>query len=569
MRILGIGPDIWISSAALIEDGRVVAAAPEERFNRQKMSSAFPSQAIEYCLRQARCSLDSIDCIAVAWNPGDHIKSASRRYTNDNRWRGEFLVSTPAALLNHMGNPNVWGMEEIIHSAGKDTRVVFVSHHMAHAANAFFLSPFKDAAVFTADGHGEAETCTFCLGHDNKIETLETISLPHSLGLFYGAFTQYLGFKPDSDEWKVMALASYGTKGTNSYYPLVRSLMNLIPDGTLELDLTYFSYYLFDNKPTMFTDKLVRLLGQPRHRNDPISQRHYDIAGAVQSVFEETSTHMLRHLHSITGQSNLALAGGCVMNSVYNGKILECAPFDQIFISSCPDDSGASVGAALYLNHCTMGNEARHPQEDNYWGPEYSTQEIEDTLLKFKVPFQRCEDITSVAAELLTDGKLIGWFQGRMEFGQRALGNRSILADPRDASIKDQVNAAVKYRESFRPFAPSILEEHTHEWFEAPPNMTVPYMEKVYPVKEHKRGQIPAVVHVDGTGRLQTVSRLTNPRFYELIQRFYEATGVPVVLNTSFNLNGEPIVESPTDAIRTFYSCGLDALILDTFLVKK
>ena len=569
MKILGIAPDVWISSAALIEDGRVVAGAAEERFNRRKMSSAFPEQAIDYCLKQANCTLGSVDRIAVAWNPGVHITSANRRFVDNMRWRGEYLSSTPAAILSQKGNPEVTGIEQIIHLSEGDTQVVYVNHHMAHAANAFLMSPFSDAAILTADGRGEEETCTFCVGHNNQIDKLQVINLPHSIGLLYSAITEFVGFKPHSDEWKVMALASYGEGQGNKYYPLVRSLINLLPNGSFELDLSYFAYYMFDNKPNMYSSKLIELLGPPRGRDEPIERRHHNIAQAMQLVFEETFTHMLNHLHQETGQTNLTLSGGCVMNSVYNGKVLQATPFENLFITSCPDDSGVSVGAALYVYNCMLGQTPRYIQEHNFWGPEYSAESIEESLRGFKIPFEYYEDISSVAANLLKDGTLVGWFQGRMEFGQRALGSRSILADPRDPRMKDLVNAAVKYRESFRPFAPAILEEKAQDWFDMPDGDKVPYMEKVYPVKADKRDLIPAVVHVDGSGRLQTVSKTIDPLFYDLIQSFGQLTGVPVVLNTSFNLNGEPIVATPADAIRTFYCCGMDALVLGHYLIKK
>jgi carbamoyltransferase len=568
MKILGIGDDVWISSAALIEDGYVVAAAPEERFNRRKMSKVFPDRAIDFCLRQAGCGLDVVERIVVAWNPGAHIRSASSRYIGTPRWRGEYLVNVPGNILSQFGSPEVNGMAEHIHMTGRDTRIDFVNHHLAHAASAFFPSPFDKAAILTVDGRGEEETCTWSLAQDNQIKKLQAVYMPHSLGLMYGTFTEYLGFRPHSDEWKVMALAPYGKKG-NAYYPRIRALVNLLDDGRFELDLSYFAYYFFDRQPTMYTSKLTELLGPSRNRSDSIEQRHCDIAWTLQQVFEETFAHMLVRLHSLTGESRLAIAGGCAMNSVYNGKIAETSPFKEVFISSCPDDSGVSVGAALYGYHCLLGGQKRYVQEHNYWGPSYSTKEIEDTLRKYKIRAEYHNDIVREAARLLSKGKLMGWFQGAMEFGQRALGNRSILADPRDAHVKDLVNAAVKYRESFRPFAPAILEERAREYCELPPGVTVPFMEKVYPVRPDKRELIPAVVHVDGTARLQTVSRQTNPRFYDLIWYFGQLTGVPVLLNTSFNLNGEPIVCSPTDAIRTFYSCGLDALVLGDYLVLK
>ena len=546
----------------------MVAAAAEERFNRQKMSTVFPHQAIDYCLSAAGCDLEEIDRIAVPWNPGAHIRSASSRYTGTLRWRGEYLVNTPGALLRQLGSPEVTGVEELFYTEKGETRISFVNHHMAHAASAFFLSPFERAAILTVDGRGEDQTSTWCVGRGSQIEKLQAVDLPHSLGLMYGTFTQYLGFRPDSDEWKVMALASYAGGG-NEYDPRVRGLVNLLDDGRFELDLSYFSYYLFDRQPTMYTSKFVDMLGPPRARDAPIEQRHSDIAGALQRVFEETCTHMLNHLHTLTGESRVAVAGGSTMNSVYNAKIQDTTPFEQVFVPSCPDDSGVSIGAALYVYHRLLGGEERHHPEHNYWGPCYSSKEIEETLRKYQIPAKPHDDIALVAARLLSEGKLVGWFQGAMEFGQRALGNRSILGDPRDAGTKDRVNAAVKYREGFRPFAPAVLEEYANEYFELPQGVTVPFMEKVYPVRPSKRDLIPAVVHVDGTGRLQTVSKHTNPEFYNLIRHFAELTQVPVVLNTSFNLNGEPIVCSPTDAIRTFYSCGLDALVLGRWLVQK
>lgn len=568
MKVLGLAPDVWISSAALIEDGRIIAGAAEERFNRQKMSKAFPAQALDYCLRQAGCTLNDVDVIAVPWNPGAHIRSASSRFVGSARWRGEYLVNLPAALLKHLGSPEVRQIDQLVTLPGKELRLTFVNHHSAHAAGAFFLSPFDEAAILTVDGRGENETVTWSHGRGAEIRKLQAVGFPHSLGELYSAVTQYLGFKPYQDEWKVMALAAYGQPG-NDYYPRIRGLIRNLDDGGFELDLSYFTYYLFDMQPAMYSAKLEHLLGPARGAGDPLDQRHRDIACALQQVYEETLGHLLGRLHALTGSSRVVLAGGCAMNSVYNGKIQDMTPFQELFISSCPDDSGVSVGAALYAYHCLSGGRLREKPEHNYWGPDFSDREIEDALAKAKVRGCRHSNIAEVAARLLAEGKLLGWFQGRMEFGQRALGNRSILADPRQAQVKDLVNAAVKYRESFRPFAPAVLEEHAHEYFELPKGVTVPFMEKVYPVRAAMRDRIPAVVHVDGSGRLQTVSRQTNPAFYDLIRQFQVIAGVPVVLNTSFNLNGEPIVCSPVDAIRTFYSCGLDALVLGQWLIMK
>ncbi|MFC1821658.1 carbamoyltransferase [Thermodesulfobacteriota bacterium] len=568
IRILGISPGIWISSAALIEDGKVLAASTEERFDRQKMSQAFPERAMTYCLNEAGISLNDVDCIVMPWNPGIHIQSGSLRYSKEIRWRGEYLYSIPSYILNKFHLGQVESMEEKICFKDKTISIFFISHHLAHAANAFFLSPFNEAAILTVDGKGEHETCILAMGNGYNIKKLKSISMPYSLGLLYGTVTEYLGFKPDSDEWKIMALASYGDRD-NEYYQKMKDVISLEENGGFELDLSYFNYYLFDKQPTMYSSKMIELLGKPREKGGNIKERHMHIAAALQRVFEESITHLLQDLYEQKKCRNVVLSGGGFMNSVFNGKVLDNSPFEDVFISSCPDDSGTSVGAALYIYHCKYKKDNKNHQLHNYWGPSFSNEEIKDTLDKYKVKYQYYDDIECVAAELITNGSLVGWFQGRMEFGQRALGNRSILANPCIAEMKDTINKAVKYRESFRPFAPAILEEYTEEFFEIKPGILAPFMEKVYPIRKEKQELIPAVVHIDGSGRLQTVSKSINARFYKVIDEFRKLTGIPVLLNTSFNLNGEPIVCTPTDAIRTFFSCGLDYLCMGNYLVAK
>lgn len=569
MRVLGIAPDVWISSAALVVDGVVVAAAAEERFTRQKMTGAFPSSAIRYCLAQAGVDMGGLDAVAVAWNPGVHLRAASGRYTGAMRWRGEYLSAVPGALQGILGHPEIVGMEEHLSFAGGDTsRIVFVNHHLAHAACAFHLSPFERAAVLTVDGRGEKETCCWFRAEKDGLEKLDSVELPHSLGILYSAVTEYLGFKPHSDEWKVMALAAYGSE-SNPALPAVGSLVRLGERGRFELDLSCFEYYLFDQQPRLYSARLVERLGPERRPGQPVEQRHKDIAKALQQVFEDTCVHMLRHLRERTGESCLALAGGAAMNSVFNGKVLERTGFSRVFIPPCPDDTGVSVGAAQHVYRTLAGALPVRVHLHNFWGPEYSDNEIAEELERCKLIAKPMEDVAGETAVLLAEGRLVGWFQGRMEFGQRALGNRSILADPRDARIKDVVNAAVKFREGFRPFAPAILAERAAEYFEMPEGDSVDFMEKVYPVRASKRAEIPAVVHHDGTGRLQTVRREGNPLLHALLERFGKLTGTPVLLNTSFNLNGEPIVMTPRDAIRTFFSCGLDALVMGRWLVVK
>ncbi len=567
MRILGLLSQFWISSAVLLKNGSVVAGAAEERFNREKMSRAFPHQAIRYCLKEEGCAIEDVDYIAFGWNPGIHIRNYNRRFSETFRWHAEFLYNVPNSLFRHRADKRVGHVEQTFNHPKGKTKIIYVTHHLAHAANAFYPSPYKEAAILTVDGRGEDATAFFGVGKNNKISELQTISFPQSLGLIYSSVTQFLGFEAHIDEWKVMALASYGTRD-NAYYKKLKKLCTLKPDGTFEFDLRYFEYYLHD-KPALWGKDLRKLFGEERAPDAPLTKRHYEIAAALQQLTEEVLTHMLHWLFKKTKQKNLVVSGGVFMNSVFNGKIAQLTPFKNVFITSCPDDSGISLGAAAYVHHDILGLPRMRPQEHNYWGPEYTDKQIRADIDKYKLSAKRVANPERHAAELLSQGNIIGWFQGKMEFGQRALGNRSILADPRNPKMKDLVNRVIKYRESFRPFAPSVLEEHTSEYFECGSKDRVPFMERVFQVRKEKQKDIPAVVHVDGSGRLQTVNKKINPRYHKLITEFKEITGIPIVLNTSFNLKGESIVMTPTDAIRTFMSSGLDALIIGDYVLSK
>jgi carbamoyltransferase len=491
----------------------------------------------------------------------------NNRVSHTARWRPEYLYAIPNLILGHTNQPSGEWMEQTLD--GLDVPIHYYDHQLAHAANAFYLSGFEQAAVYTADGRGERETAYWGRADADGFHRLGQVYLPHSLGLLYASVTQYLGFCLDSDEWKVMALAAYGEPG-NRYYQRLRPLVEIDPEtGRFYIDQKYFSYGQPEAYGGRFcTPEFVERFGPPRRACDTIDQRHRDIAWALQRVFEETMAVALTALHRQTGEDRLVAAGGCLMNSVFNGKITRVTPFKELFISSCPDDSGVAVGVALYAYHKLADNPRPVPHRHNYWGPSYDDQ-ILTTVRNYKLGFVELDNPARTAARLLADGLLVGWFQGRMEFGQRALGNRSILADPRRPDAKDMINSAVKYRESFRPFAPAILAERVHEYFDADPGARVPFMEQVYQFRPEVRDQVPAVVHVDGSGRLQTVEREDNERFYDLIKEFEALTGVPIVLNTSFNFNGEPIVATPSDAVRTFYSCGLDALILGDYLIRK
>lgn len=568
MLTLGLAHDLAISSAAVVRNGQVIAAIAEERLNRQKHFKGFPRLAMQECLRIAGAELRDVEAVAVGWNPARQMEFPNQRQSGNARYHPEYLHAVPNMLFGTLRQPSEAQIEQRF--GGQTPRILYYDHQLTHVANAFYLSGFDRAAAFSADGRGERETSTW--GHASRsggIRLHTGVRFPHSLGLFYGSVTQFLGYTPDSDEWKVMALASLG-KPDNEFYQPMRELVEVNADtGHFSVDQRHFSYALPESHGgRFFTPDFVERFGAPRRADEAIGQRHQDIAWALQRVFEECMAEVLTCVHRQVGEERLVAGGGCMMNSVYNGKITRTTPFREVFVSAAPDDSGISVGAALLAYH-QLAAEPRYPDHPhNYWGPAYDN-EIPDTLRRYKIPFRRLEDPACTAAGLLAEGKIVGWFQGRMEFGQRALGNRSILANPCRAETRDQVNAAVKYREGFRPFAPSILAERTEEYFQAEQGARVPFMERVYPFHERVRDQVPAVVHADGTGRLQTVESAQNPLFYSLIREFERLTGHPMVLNTSFNVNGEPIVCTPTDAIRTFYSCGLDALVLGDCLVGK
>ena len=566
MKILSVYPYTHLSSSALVVDGELVAAAAEERFNREKMSTKFPVRSANWCLNSAGLGWEDLDLIAVPWNPMRNINSASRRWVNELTWRGEMLSHVPTEIMRAMDGPAASSMQVRF----GDVRIVYLNHHECHAANGFFLSPFEKADILTIDGHGENDTCLIGIGDGVRIEARKTILYPHSLGLFYGTFTDFLGFRADVDEWKVMALSAFSEK-PNKFDPILQRLISLTENG-FELDLTYFDFYTFDRRPHLFSQKLVDDIGPARKRDEPLDERHYEIASAMQRVFVQAARHLLSVTRRLGGGSgNLVLSGGAAMNSVFNGTLDFIDDYQDNFVSSCPDDSGVAVGAALLAHYRLDEVFERKPQEQmhNYWGPSFSEDQIRETLERFKLRFDHPADLIEEAANALKNGQLIGWFQGAMEFGHRALGNRSILADPSSVDTKDRVNSAVKYREAFRPFAPAVLAERAEELFAMRPGRRVRFMEKVFHVRDEWKDRLGAVTHVDGTGRIQTVEKEVNPLFYDLIAAFDKLTGIPALLNTSFNLNGEPIVCTPEDAVRTFYTCGLDLLIIGPYVVRK
>lgn len=564
MRILGIASDMHLSSAALIDGGRVVAGAAEERFTRDKHTRAFPSRAIEFCLATAGIGLNQVDRIAVSANPAIDLNVPDGRYSGRARWYPEGLYAIPHNLAPLLGAPYRGHTHQSLQTELGAVQIDYVYHHDAHAANAFFLSPFDTAAVLTVDGRGEDCTALRATGSGRTLTTIDSVPYPHSLGLLYGAITDYLGFRIDRDEWKVMGLAAYGDRDSKAYRRM-RELLE-VHDGGFRIDMNYFSYFLRPSRGAV-SDAFLEAFGPARQPGGPLTSRHHDVAAAIQRVLEEALQSLLVDLARHTGLNDLVVGGGTFMNSVFNGKIIAGTPFEKVFISSCPDDSGTSIGAALY-SHCVLANEDRGPaQTHNFYGPAYSQDQIDQALAAAKLRAATCNDPADTAACALAAGQIVGWFQGAMEFGQRALGHRSILADPRDRSMRDRVNQAVKFREPWRPFAPAVLQEHFAAFFGA--ESPVPFMERTLPVSAGTQGLIAAAVHVDGSARPQTVSLEGDPVFHRLISRFHELTGVAAVLNTSFNLAEEPIVCSPQDALRTFYSSGLDVLVLGNKVLTK
>lgn len=568
MLIIGIHNTGIISSAALVADGRIVHGAAEERLTRQKHSKHFPHNAIEACLKSYGAELRDVDCFAIGWNPALNI--AERYRAGFSEWpshAGERFFANPNQLLPRLELEELTTTDQVFFSdGGAKTVISYVNHHLCHAANAYILSGFDEAAILVCDSYGELDTMVFSVGRKGKIENLKCLSFPHSLGGFYSAVTEFLGFRPDHDEWKVMGAAAFGDPAT--YRQAMRKLVVDEADGAFRLDLTWFDHFNFDTR-SMFSRRVEELFGQPR-KGGELDQRHFDIAAAAQERLEEALFRAMAWLKGATGADNLCLSGGVAMNSVFNGKATLEGTFERVYAPFAPDDSGNAIGAALVtaMRHgepVDLGGRLASP----FLGGSFDDDQIKETLERFRLPFETVENPAETAAALLAENNIVGWFQGRSEFGQRALGGRSILADPRDAATKDRVNSAVKFRESFRPFAPAVAAEDVADYFQVPEGTQAGYMEKVFLVRPEKRDAIAAVVHIDGSGRLQTVDKNAQPLFHGLIKAFQARAGVPVVLNTSFNLNGEPIVETPSDAIRTFMTSGMDALIMERQLVVK
>jgi carbamoyltransferase len=594
MNILGISAFYHDSAAAIVVDGEIVAAAQEERFTRKKHDAGFPRHAVAYCLKEAGLSSDQLDFIAFYDKP---LLKFERLLETQ-------LAFAPSGIRSFVMAIPVWLREKLMMRRmirggfpGKTTApLLFMDHHESHAASAFFPSPYEEAAILTLDGVGEWTTTAWGLGRGNKLELKQHLQFPHSLGLLYSAFTYYCGFKVNSGEYKLMGLAPYGSPVyTEAIY---KHLIDLKPDGSFWLNMDYFNYC---QGLTMTNHEFDSLFGgPPRNPESNIEQRHMDLAASIQAITEEIVLRMARDIHEKTRMKYLVLAGGVALNCVANGRLLREGPYEDIWIQPAAGDAGGALGAALLTWHQLLDKprsaNGRDVQKGSFLGPAFAPEQIQSFLEKKGVQFRRVDDEAQAnyVAQLLAEEKVVGWFHGRMEFGPRALGARSIIGDARSPKMQATMNLKIKFRESFRPFAPVVLQEQAHEWFDMREGQESPYMLLVAPVAERRRvaisreqlekmshdpdlrqrvnvvrSTVPAITHVDYSARVQTVDRERNPQFYRVMEAFYKMTGCPVLVNTSFNVRGEPIVCTPEDAYRCFLATEMDALVLENFIILK
>ena len=566
MYTLGISCYYHDSAASLLKDGKVIAAVEEERFSRKKFDDGFPKMAIDWCLKEAEISPENLDSVAFYDKP---VLKFERLLDN-------YIAVAPRGLYSFLNvipkwlHKRLWVKDEISkHLKGFRGDIIFPEHHVSHAAHTFFTSPFDEAAILTVDGVGEWSTTSFGTAHDTTIKLTNDIRWPHSLGLFYSAFTYFLGFKVNEGEYKLMGLSAYGKP---KYYDLImKNLVDVKNDGSIHLNMKYFS---FTYDKVMTNQNFSDLFGiPPRKEDSKAEQVHYDIAASAQLVLEDILLKMANHVHKKTGMKNLCFGGGVALNGVANHRILKDGPFENLHIPPSPGDGGSAIGCAQYLYYChkknkrTIEQNSERVRNNIYVGPSFSDDEIKSFLEENNIDYEYLEreQLLQTTAKLISEQNIVGWYQGKMEWGPRALGNRSILADPRDGKMKNVLNEKIKHREAFRPFAPSILEEYVSEYFDI--DITSPYMLLVVPVKKPEK--IPAVTHVDGTGRLQSVSKNINPLYYDLINEFYKITGVPVIVNTSMNVMGEPIVTSPEEAFKMWARTEMDNLVMGNYLISE
>lgn len=570
MYILGISCFYHDSSAALLKDGKIVAAVQEERFTRKKHDTSFPLNAINYCLESQGIKIEDIDYIGFYEKP----------FLKFERLLYQHLEMFPRSYKTFLANMPSWFKEKlrIIKIVKKKLKykkdILFVEHHMAHAAGSFLPSPFEEAAVLTVDGVGEWTTTSYGFAKGNNINLIKEIKFPSSLGLLYSTITAYLGFSVNNSEYKVMGLAPYGNmnKETNPYYQKLKEVIDVKEDGSYRLNMDFFIYHYKNKMPSK---KLCKLLGSSiRSPESDLSQRHKDIAAALQIILEEVMTKMLNNLYKKTKCENLIIAGGIGLNSVYNGKILKNTKFKNFWCQPDPGDGGTSIGTALYIYNSILKKRREYQLNDAYLGPKFSREEIKEFLEENNIvhtEFKDRNELIKKTSKLIYQNNVIGWFQEGMEWGPRALGARSILSNPCEKNMQEILNLKVKHREKFRPFAPVVCEDDAEKYFECDNPIPIPtdFMLMVYPIKEQWKEKIPAVTHIDGSGRLQTIRRNQNSLYYDLIKEFGKLSKIPILINTSFNIRGEPIVCTPHDAYKCMMGTGIDYLIIDNFLIKR
>ena len=580
MKIIGINAYHADSSACLVIDGKLINAVEEERFTRIKHWAGFPIQSIKFCLENANLKISDIDKISLNFDPNANLLKKIL-----------FIIKKKPSvglILNRLKRKKKYqSIKTILDKEFTDDKfkgdIENIEHHYAHLSSAYHVSPFDKACVLSVDGFGDFASTAWGFGEKNQIKINKKIYFPHSLGIFYQAITQFLGFKNYGDEYKIMGLAPYGKP---TFVNKLKEILQLNSDGTFKLNLDYFNFYKqnFSYKwdageikvEDLYSEKLINLLGEEKTKKNKIDDFHKDLAHSTQKVYEEAFLNILNNLFKKYKNENLCISGGCGMNSVANGKILNNTNFKNIYVQPAAGDAGGSIGAAYASYFKDKKNKKNFQMTHSYWGTSFDDKQILKTINEneIKIKNQNCkhekilddESLCKIVSKMISEGKVVGWFQDKMEWGPRALGNRSILGDPRRADMKDILNIKIKRRESFRPFAPSILREHVKDWFEQEDD--VPFMMKVYQVKKNKRHEIPAVTHVDGSGRLQTVKQETNSKYYNLIKQFYNLTNVPILLNTSFNEN-EPIVSKPEEALDCFLRTKMDVLVLGNNLIQR
>lgn len=561
MNILGISCFYHDSAACLMKDGIVIAAAEEERFTRKKHDISFPINAIKYCLEEGKITIKDINYIGFYEKPllkFERLLSQHLEMFPYSFW--SFYKALPSWLDEKLRVPSI-----IRKKLKYNGDVLFIEHHLAHAASAFLVSPYEEAAILTVDGVGEWATASYGYGKGNDITLLKELRFPNSIGLLYSTITAHLGFSVNNSEYKVMGLSPYGNP---IYYNNFKKIVDVKDDGSIELDMSYFDYHY---KLTMPSKKFVGEFGPIRKPNEEVTQKHKDIAASLQKITEEIIFKMLNHLYNETKMKNLCMAGGVALNSAANGKITKNTPFKNVWIQPAASDAGTSLGTAAYIDNVIFGNKRKYVMKSAYLGPSFSSEYIKNFLDNNHIVYKKFKDdnsLVKLTANLIYNNNVIGWFQGRMEWGPRALGARSILSNASNPQMKDILNLKVKHREHFRPFAPVISKEDVHDYFEIDKDEE-PFMLFVYPFKESKKNLVPSVVHVDGSGRLQTTSKEENKLYYGVIKEFEKLSGVPILVNTSFNIRGEPIVCTPEDAYKCMMGTGIDYLVMGNFLIKR